>query len=182
MNFHETDEPREHRELTITRDFDAPARLLFQCYARREYLMKWFGPVDWPVTLCELDFRVGGRFRMQMTGPGGQKNTPFGGFFHEIVPDRRIVYDNGFELGSRGAVEAGPQDGGERMLVTVTFDESAVPSAAPSGRRTRLTIHTLFGSVAMYRSHTGAGIEVGINSGLDQMQALVAGLLAAERA
>ena len=45
------------RELVITRVYDAPARLLFQAWSKPEHLLKWFGPVGWPVTLCEVDFR-----------------------------------------------------------------------------------------------------------------------------
>jgi hypothetical protein len=32
-----------------------------------------------------------------MPGPGGKQNTPFGGVYVEIVPNRKIVYDNAFE-------------------------------------------------------------------------------------
>lgn len=147
-------EPIAEREFVIRRVFDAPARLLFEAYSTREHLMKWFGPKGWPVTLCEMDFRVGGRFRMQMTGPGGEKNTPFGGEYLEIVPNRKIVYDNGFEL-----------PGAERMVVTVTFEEQA--------EKTTLTIHTLFASIAMKQAHLGGGYEQGVGSGLDQLADVV---------
>jgi uncharacterized protein YndB with AHSA1/START domain len=157
-------EPAADREVTITRAFDAPARLLFEAYSKPEHVKKWFGPKGWPLTLCEMDFRVGGRFRFQMTGPDGQKNTPFGGAYLEIIPNRRIVYDNGFE---------GP--GAERMVVTVTYDEDA------SGRTT-LTIHTLFASVAMRNIHVGGGFVEGTNSGIDQLVDVVAELKAGERA
>jgi uncharacterized protein YndB with AHSA1/START domain len=152
------------REVTITRVFDAPARLLFEAYSKPEHVMKWFGPKGWPLTLCEMDFRVGGRFRFQMTGPDGQKNTPFGGEYLEIVPNRKIAYDNGFE---------GP--GAERMIVTVTYDEA-------SDGRTTLTIHTLFASVAMRNIHVGGGYVEGTNSGIDQLVDVVADLKAGERA
>jgi uncharacterized protein YndB with AHSA1/START domain len=156
------DEPVVDREVVVSRVFDAPARLLFEAYSTPEHLMKWFGPRGWPLTLCEVDFRVGGRFRFQMTGPDGQTNTPFGGQYLEIVPDRRIVYDNAFET-----------PGAEKMTVTVTFDEQ--------GDRTTLTIHTLFASVAMKDEHVGGGIVEGINSGLDQLTEVVAGMRATGR-
>ena len=119
-------EPESEREVTITRVYDAPARLLFEAYSKPEHMMKWFGPKGWPLTLCEMDFRVGGRFRFAMTGPSGKQNTPFGGEYLEIVPNKKIVYDNGFETKGAG-----------RMVVTVTYDEIG-------GGKTRLTIHTLF--------------------------------------
>lgn len=147
-------EPVADRTVVITRVFDAPARLLFEAYSKPEHIMKWFGPKGWPVTMCEMDFRVGGRFRMAMTGPSGKQNTPFGGEYLEIVPNRKIVYDNGFEA-----------PGAERMIVTVTFDEK--------GGKTTLTISTLFGSIAMKNEHMGMGYEQGTNSGLDQLADVV---------
>jgi uncharacterized protein YndB with AHSA1/START domain len=155
-------EPIADREVIITREFDAPARLLFKAYSEREHIMKWFGPKGWPVTLCEMDFRKGGRFRFAMTGPSGKQNTPFGGEYLEIVPNRKIVYDNGFET-----------PGAERMIVTVTFDERA--------GKTTLTMHTLFASVAMKALHVGGGFVQGTGSGLDQLADVVADLGAGER-
>jgi len=150
------------REVVITRTYDAPARLLFEAWSKPEHLMKWFGPVGWPLTLCEVDFRKGGRFRFAMTGPDGRQNTPFGGEYLEIVPNRWIVYDNGFET-----------PGAEKMIVTVTYDEK--------GGSTTLTIHTLFASVAMRNEHVGGGFEQGVGSGLDQLAGVVAGMRARER-
>jgi len=72
-------EPEADRELTITRSFDAPARLLFLAWSKPEHLKKWFGPVGYPVTMCEMDFRKGGQWRAAMTGPSGTQQTPFGG-------------------------------------------------------------------------------------------------------
>lgn len=139
---------------TITRDFDAPARLLFEACSRPEYLMRWFGPVGWPLTLCEVDFRVGGRWRFAMTGPSGVQNTPFGGTYLEIVPYERIIFDNTFEA-----------PGAETMLMTFSFAEAK--------GQTRLTHHTLFASAAMKAAHLGAGFEAGTNSGLDQLAGLL---------
>ncbi len=145
------------REVVITRVFDAPARLLFEAYSKPEHVTKWFGPKGWPVTLCEMDFRKGGRFRFALTGPDGKQGTPFGGEYLEIVPNRKIVYDNGFET-----------PGAEKMVVTITYEEQA--------GKTTLTIHTLFASVAMKNEHVGGGYERGVGSGLDQLADVVADL------
>jgi len=145
------------REVVITRTYDAPARLLFEAWSKPEHLMKWFGPVGWPLTLCEVDFRKGGRFRFAMTGPSGQQNTPFGGEYLEIVPNRKIVFDNAFEA-----------PGAEKMIMTITFDEK--------GGKTALTFHTLFASVAMKKAHVDAGFVQGTGSGLDQLADVVAAM------
>ena len=152
-------EPEADREITLTRVYDAPARLLFECWSKPEHVMKWFGPVGWPLTLCEIDFRKGGRFRFAMTGSSGKQNTPFGGEYLEIAPPRRLVFTNGFE-----------QPDAERMIWTVTFDEK--------GGKTTLTIRTLFSTVAMKNSHVEMGFRQGLGSGLDQLADVVAGLVA----
>ena len=143
------------RTVVVTRAFHAPARLVFEAMSKPEHVMKWFGPVGWPLTLCEMDFRVGGKFRFAMTGSSGVQNTPFGGTYREIVPNRRIVYDNGFEIPGAG-----------RMIVTIDLDEK--------GGRTTLTMSTLFGTVEMCREHVGMGFNQGVNSGYDQLADLLA--------
>jgi uncharacterized protein YndB with AHSA1/START domain len=148
-------EPAAGRELVIERIYDAPARLLFEAWSRPEHLMKWFGPVGWPLTLCEVDFRVGGRWRFAMTGSSGVQNTPFGGKYLEIVPNKKIVFDNTFEA-----------PGAETMIMTVTFEEK--------DGKTKLTHHTLFGSIAMKKHHVGAGFVAGTNSGFDQLADVLA--------
>ena len=105
---------------------------------------------------------IGGRFRMAMTGPNGVQDTPFGGQYREIVPDRKIVFDNGFE-----------SPGAPRMIVTVTLNET--------GGRTTLTINTLFESVAMKTEYLGLGFEQGFGSGLDQLADVAAALCAQEQ-
>ena len=158
------DQNTTDRELVVTRVFDVPARFLFEAYSKPEHLRRWFGPRGWPLTLCEVDFRVGGRFRFAMTGPSGEQNTPFGGEYREIVPNRRIVFDNGFE-----------EPDAPKMVMTVTLDE------APDGRTTTLTLHTLFASAAMREEYVGLGIKEGIDSGYDQLAEVVAELQAKSR-
>jgi uncharacterized protein YndB with AHSA1/START domain len=155
-------EPIADREVVIEREFEVPARFLFAAWSRPEHLRKWFGPAGWPVTLCEMDFRKGGRFRIAMTGPSGEQNTPFGGTYLEIVPNRKIVYDNAFE-----------EPGAEKMVVTVTFEEM--------DGKTKLVMRTLFASVAMRNEHVGGGFVEGVGSGLDQLADVVAEMRAEDR-
>jgi uncharacterized protein YndB with AHSA1/START domain len=149
--------PAADREIVITREYDAPARLLFTAWSTPEHLRRWFGPKGWPLTLCEVDFRVGGTWRFAMTGSTGVQNTPFGGEYLEIEPNRKIVFSNTFE-----------KPGAETLLVTVTFDER--------DGRTTVTIHTLFSSVAVKEWHEAQGYAAGYNSALDQLTDVVAEL------
>ena len=153
------DEPIAEREVIITRVIDAPAHVLFKAFSAPEHIKRWFGPKGWPLTLCEMDFRAGGRYRFAMTGPDGTQGPPFGGEYLEIVPNRKIVYTNAFEMPDA-----------ETMVVTISFDEDE-----QSGQTT-LTIHTLFASVAMKHAHLGMGYEQGWGSMLDQLAEVVAEL------
>jgi uncharacterized protein YndB with AHSA1/START domain len=147
------------RSVIITRSFDAPAHVVFEACSWPEHVKRWFGPKGWPLTLCEMDFRVGGRYRFAMTGPDGVQNPPFSGTYLEIVPNRRIVYDNRFEL-----------PGAETMVMRFDFTEQ--------DGRTLLTMHTLFASLAMKATHVGAGFVQGTGSGLSQLEELIAELVA----
>ncbi len=142
------------RTITIVRDFDVPPQVLFRAFSTPEHLRAWLGPPGYPLTLCELDFRVGGRFRFAMTGPDGRQMTPFGGEYLAIVPNREITYTNGFE-----------QPGAETMTVTIRFEEHA--------GRTRLTQHTVFASATMKADHLQRGYEGGVRAGFAQLEALV---------
>jgi uncharacterized protein YndB with AHSA1/START domain len=154
-------EPVADRQFTITRVYDAPARLVFLAHSRPEHVRRWFGPKGWPISKCEMDFREGGEFHFQMTSDEGEAGPPFGGTYREIVPNRRIVYDNGFEA-----------PGSPRFHVTVLFEEF--------DGRTTLTVTTLFDSVAMKDEYLGVGMAEGMQSGFDQLADVVEDLKAWE--
>ncbi len=162
----EHDEAVADRELIIERVIDAPARLVFLAYSKPEHVVRWFGPRPYPLTKCEMDFRVGGEFHFAMTGPDGVQNPGFGGVYLEIVQNEKITYTNAFEA-------PGPS-GSETMVVTLTFHEQG--SEQQGNVKTKLTMHTLFASAAMKAEHTKMGFVQGVNIGLDQLQAVIAQL------
>ena len=141
--------------ISMRRRYRCSAALLFAAHSQPEHLMRWFGPQPYPLTTCEVDFRVGGSFRFAMTGPDGVQGPFFGGSYREITADRRIVYDNGFHL-----------EGAERMLTLFTFEDR--------GSETELTMITIFGSAAMYTDHVGMGFAEGVGIGMDQLAAHLA--------
>jgi len=143
------------RENTIVREFAVPVAALFTAFTTPEHTMKWFGPVGWPLTLCEMDFRVGGKWRFAMTGDSGVQSTPFGGTYLEIVPNRRIKFDNSFE-----------EAGSKTMIMTWEYEDL--------GSRSRLTMTTLFESVEMKDEYLKYGMEEGVASSFDQLAGVAA--------
>ena len=146
------------RVVPVSRVMHVPAKYIFMAYSKPEHLMRWFGPVGYPVTFCESDFRVGGKWRMAMTGPDGVQGAPFGGTYLEITPHSRIVYDNRFEDDKGGAMNL---QNASTMVMTTTFDQVA--------GATTVTVTTLFATVAMKDEYLGVGMVEGILSGFDQL-------------
>ena len=151
-------EPENLRTASVARLIPLPAKYIFLAYTKPEYLMRWFGPVGYPVTFCESDFRIGGKWSMAMTGPDGVQGPLFGGTYLDITPNARIVYDNAFEDGVGGKMNL--QSAG-KMVMTTTFAEIA--------GATTVTVTTLFATVAMKDEYLGVGMTEGILSGMDQL-------------
>ncbi|MBS2016316.1 MAG: SRPBCC family protein [Deltaproteobacteria bacterium] len=85
------------KEILMTRVFDAPRRLVFEAMTKVEYVRQWWvcmGELAMPV--CEIDFRVGGRYRYVTRMPDGSEFA-FHGEYREIVPPERIVHTEIFE-------------------------------------------------------------------------------------
>src|SRR5687767_13400300 len=80
------------REILISRTFDAPARLVLEALTKPEHVKRWWAPRSLGVSLvvCEIDFRVGGKWRFVMEREG-QPLPGFSGEYLEIEAPTRIV-------------------------------------------------------------------------------------------
>jgi uncharacterized protein YndB with AHSA1/START domain len=105
--------PSAQHELVITRTFDAPRALVFTAWSKAEHAVRWFGPRNFTVPQCKMDFRVGGAYRACICSPDGQEYW-MRGIYREIVKPERIVFTFSWE-------EEGER--GRENLVTVTFAE-----------------------------------------------------------
>ncbi len=53
-----------HREIVMTRVFDAPRRLVFDALTKPDLVKRWLlGPEGWSMPVCEIDLKVGGKYR-----------------------------------------------------------------------------------------------------------------------
>src|ERR1700678_826338 len=77
-------------ELVITRTFDAPRELMFQCWIEPYHLRHWQGaPRGFTVTSSESDIRPGGFFRICMRSLEGVDRW-LEGHYREIVKPERL--------------------------------------------------------------------------------------------
>lgn len=78
-------------EVVILRDFDAPADLVFRANTEAALVRQWLlGPPGWTMPVCEIDARVGGKYRYVWRQESGTE-MGMGGVFREIERPTRIV-------------------------------------------------------------------------------------------
>ena len=86
------------REIVMTRVFNAPRQLVFDAHTKPELVKRWLlGPDGWSLPICEIDLRVGGKYRYVWRHEKKGKDMKMGGVFREIVPPERIVNTEKFE-------------------------------------------------------------------------------------
>lgn len=101
--------------LVITRVFDAPRRLVFECWTKPEHLEHWKGaPRGFTVTVNETDIRPGGVSRICMRSPEGVEHW-LRVVYREIVEPELLVFTHVWLDSEANA--------GNETLVTITFTE-----------------------------------------------------------
>ena len=158
----------ETERMVVTRVFDAPRELVWKAYTDPRYVMQWWGPQGFTAPVCQIDFRVGGKFLCCMKSPDGQEFWN-GGEYHEIVPHEKIVSSMFFSDPSGNKVE--PEHYGieheaiEGAYDVITFEDLG-------NGRTRLTF---IGNETMESAKESGQLE-GWNQILDKFDAVLAGL------
>ncbi len=132
----------EPLSLTITRVFDAPARLVFKAWSKAEFQAQWLGPSGFTVESCEVDFRVGGKYRAHIVSPDGEDFVLYG-VYREIIAPTRLIFTFAWEEeGERGL----------ETMVSMNLTENA-------GKTTMVFHQAPFQSVAERDGHHGGWSE-----------------------
>ena len=78
--------------LTLRRHYPVAPEKVWRAWTDPEAVKRWWGPGPGePVSLAELDVRVGGRFRIVFGGPDGKMHE-CAGVYKEVVPNRKLVF------------------------------------------------------------------------------------------
>jgi len=78
-------------EAALVRSFAAPRRLVFEAYTNPVHVPQWLlGPPGWTMPVCEIDLRVGGRWRFCWRREDGG-TLEMHGVYREIVRPERLV-------------------------------------------------------------------------------------------
>ena len=111
--------------IVVHRDFDAPPDKVWRAMTEPEHLRRWLGDPSFPLTTCEMDVRVGGRYRWVFGQPDGPGTMGVGGSYEEVERPQRIVsveqFDD-FPGPSTNTLVLGERtDGRTAMVLTVRY-------------------------------------------------------------
>lgn len=113
------------QEIRMTRLFDAPPALVFEAMTRPEHVRQWWGRLGdgYSVPVCEIDFRVGGKWRFVNRHPQGE--AAFYGEYRQIDAPGRVVFTEIFEafpdVVSVVTAELKEEGGKTRLIATVRY-------------------------------------------------------------
>jgi uncharacterized protein YndB with AHSA1/START domain len=145
-------------QILITREFDAPAHLVFRAYTTPELVERWWSGERGEVTVAEIDLRVGGRWRYAMVANEGFE-VAFHGEYREIVPNERLVSTEVFEGMPGDEQPAGDELG---TLNTATFTEI--------DGRTRLEVLVDCPTEEIRDAIIASGMEGGMQESYDRLE------------
>lgn len=119
--------------------FDATPESVFNAWTVKKEFISWYGPEGFSVPFCEMDVRIGGKWRACIRSMDGSEYW-MQGIYKEIIKPVKLVFT--FEDGSGKSIP------GEETTVTITFTQK--------GKKTEMKfIQTNFPNSALRDSHYG---------------------------
>jgi uncharacterized protein YndB with AHSA1/START domain len=139
-------------EIRMTRLFAAPRALVFEVMSKPEHIRRWWGNLGdgYSVPTCEVDLRVGGKWRFVNRTPTGELVT-FYGEYREIDPPRRVVHTEIYE----------PFPDAESVVTSTLTEENG---------KTRLTVTVRYPSTEVRDMVLGSGMEHGAAASYDALE------------
>ena len=134
-------------DLFITRDFDLPLELLFTAYQDPEAIEQWMG-----TKVISLENKKHGSWQFETSDPAGNVVFRANGVIHEFVPNQKITRT--FEMENASF---------DVQLEFLEFESVTEDTS-------RLTIHTVFRSVAHRDQMLKLPFSYGINMAHDRLQ------------
>ena len=141
------------REIVMVRVFAAPRPMVYRAFTEPALVQRWLGPRGWTLPVCQVDLKVGGKYRYVGEGPDGAR-VGWGGTFMEIEPQQRIVHTESFD------------DYPGEALITAVWSES--------GGTTTLTLTMLVASKEVRDAIVATGMEHGAAESYDRLAELLA--------
>jgi uncharacterized protein YndB with AHSA1/START domain len=85
-------------DIVMTRELDAPRPMVWDAFTKPELVKRWLlGPDGWTMPVCEIDLRVGGKYKYVWRRESNGKEMVMNGVYREIVAPERVVSSERFE-------------------------------------------------------------------------------------
>ena len=116
------------REIAMSRVFDAPRNLVFEAFTKPDLIKRWLlGPDGWSMPVCEVDLKVGGKYRYVWRRDADGSEMGMGGVYREIAAPERIVatekVDQAWYPGEAvGTLHLAEQSGKTTLTQTVLYE------------------------------------------------------------
>ena len=117
--------PSDHETL-VTRKFDAPVELVFDVLTKPEHVSVWFTDGDQDLEICDIDLRVGGKYRMEGVFADGNRCSFHGTYLEVEQPSRTVatwVFDGRPQDEAVQTMELHEENGVTTMTVRLTFKD-----------------------------------------------------------
>jgi uncharacterized protein YndB with AHSA1/START domain len=143
------------REVVVTRVLNAPRAMVFDAHTKPELVQQWLlGPPGWTMPVCEIDLRVGGKYRYVWKHADG-RSMGMGGTFTEIVRPARIVATQLFDE---------DWTGGETIVSTEIVEKSG---------KSTLTTTVRYVSREARDAALKTGMTTGMEAGYERLEELL---------
>jgi uncharacterized protein YndB with AHSA1/START domain len=102
----------------VVRSFDAPVESVWRPFTDAGLVRHWMlGPPGWSMPICEMDFRVGGKYKNVFRNEADGLEIAIVGNFREIETLSKIVQDEKHVIGNSA------EGISHETVVTLTFQE-----------------------------------------------------------
>ena len=143
------------REVVITRVVDAPRGMVFDAFAKPDLVRRWMlGPPGWTMPVCEIDLRVGGKYRYVWENADGQR-MGMGGRFTEIIRPSLMVATQVFDE---------DWTGGETLVTTELVEKNG---------KTTITTMVRYASREARDAALQTGMAEGMEAGYQRLEELL---------
>jgi len=157
MSDHKMQVETTDQVLIMTRFFNAPRELVFEAYTSCEHLKNWWGPKEWPMDECTIDFRPGGEWFYCLRGPNDGDESWGKAIYKEIAEPERIVYADYFCDKDGNINEEMPAP--EITMTFESFDD-----------KTKLTGTAQYPTAEALKTVLDMGMVDGMGSSLDRLE------------
>jgi uncharacterized protein YndB with AHSA1/START domain len=153
---------KQNNSITVKREFAGDRQLVWDCYTKSELLDQWWAPSPFTTKTKSMDFREGGHWLYCMLDPEGKKYWG------------RMDYTKVNAIDSYEALDAFCDENGEinTQLPRAPWDARF----SDAGENTLVVTKVTYKSLADLEAVINMGMQEGLTSALENLDALIAKL------